>query len=75
MHQKNHNTKHHQQVILIYLHEANSPRKLPRATKTSVMRGCVGTIPGGYVRGRPLPIYGGTTTPGPQIRTQVTPST
>ena len=72
---KYHDKKHHQQVRPIYLHEANSPPMLPRATKPSVMRGCVGTIPGGYVRGRPLPMYGGTTTNVPQIITQVAPAT
>ena len=72
---KHHDKKHHQQVRPIYLHEANSPPMLPRATKPSVLRGCVGTIPGGYVRGLPQPIYGGITTPATQIRTQVSPET
>ena len=31
----------------------------------------VGAKPGGYVRGLPLYIYVGTTTPVPRIRTQV----
>ena len=72
---KHHDTKHHQQVRPIYLHETNSPQMLPQATKPSVLRGCIGTIPGGYLRGLPLPIYGGTTNPIPQIITQVAPST
>ena len=47
---KHHYTKHHQQVRIIYLHKANS------------LRVCVGTILGGYVCGRPLPMYKETTT-------------
>ena len=35
----------------------------------------VGNIPGGYVRGRPLPMYGVTMTHVPQLRTQVAPAT
>ena len=35
----------------------------------------VGTIPLWYVRGLPLPIYGGNTTPVPQIITQIAPAT
>ena len=35
----------------------------------------VGNTPEGYVRGRPILIYGGTTTPVPQIRTLVAPAT
>ena len=35
----------------------------------------VGTIPGGYVHGRPLPMYGVTKTHVPRIRTQDAPTT
>ena len=48
---------------------------LPRATKPSVLREYVGTIPGGYVCGHNLPMYIGNTTHVPQIRTQVAPAT
>ena len=72
---KRHDTKQHQQVRPIYLHEANLPRMFPRAINPSVLRGCVGTIPVGYVRGRPLNMYVVTTTHVPRIRTQVAPAT
>ena len=72
---KQHDTKYHQQVRPIYLHKANSPRMLTKAKKTSIIRGCVGTIPGGYVFGLPLPMFRGNTTHVPQIRTQVAPAT
>ena len=71
---KHHDKKYHQQVRPIYLHEAHSPRMLPRATKSSVLRGCVGTIPGGYVRVCPLNMYVVTTTTVTLIRTQVAPA-
>ena len=35
----------------------------------------VAKIPRGYVRGFPLPIYEGTTSPAPKIRTQIAPET
>ena len=35
----------------------------------------VGTIPGGYLRGRPLHMYGRTTPHVPQVRTMVAPAT
>ena len=72
---KNHDEKYHQHVSPIYLHESNSPRALPWATKRSVLRGCLGTIPGRYVHVSPLPMYRGTMKNVPQIRTQVAPST
>jgi hypothetical protein len=33
----------------------NSPRILPRALRPSTLKGCVGTLDGGYVRNIPLP--------------------
>ncbi len=38
-----------------YLHEPNSARKLPRASKPSNLKGCVGTLPDGHIRMYPLP--------------------
>lgn len=52
---KHHEARHHQEVRGIYLHLPTSPRILPRASKPSTLRGCVGKLPAGYVRGRPLP--------------------
>ena len=72
---KNHDTKHYQQVIPMYLHELNSPRMLPRATKPRILRGCVGTIPGGYICGRPLHMYGGTPNYVKKYRTLEDPET
>ena len=47
--------KHHQEVRPWYLHEANSPRFLPRAAVPSALRGCVGSLPNGYIRSALLP--------------------
>ena len=47
--------KHHQEVRPWYLHTTNSPRYLPRAAAPSTLRGCVGTLPNGYIRSVPLP--------------------
>ena len=52
---KHHDAQHHVKVRPIYLHCHNSPRFLPRASKPSDLRGCVGNSAGGYARGRPLP--------------------
>ncbi len=38
-----------------YLHKDNSPLVLPRAIRPSTLKGCVGTLPTGYVRNVPLP--------------------
>ena len=52
---KLHNGDIHQHVRPYYLHEANSPTHLARASKPSSRRGCVG-IPGDtYLRKTPLP--------------------
>ena len=47
--------KHHQEVRPWYLHMPHSPRSLPRAAAPSVLRGCAGTLPHGYIRSAPLP--------------------
>ena len=52
---KHFDAKHHQEVRPWYLHMTNSPRKLPRAAAPSTLRGCVGTLPNGYIRSSPLP--------------------
>jgi hypothetical protein len=46
---------HHQAVCPRYLHHDNSPSILPRASKPSSLKGCVGTLPEGYVPNVPLP--------------------
>ena len=53
---KHFDAKHHIHARPIYLHEHNSPRFLPRAQRPSTLRGCVGTIPGGYIGRTPLPL-------------------
>ena len=53
---KHHDTRHHQHVQALFLHEHNSPRELPRAVNPRDMKGCVGNLLGGYVRQRPLPL-------------------
>jgi hypothetical protein len=50
---KHHDSRHHQQVRPVYLHEDDSPTLLPRALTPSALRGCVGIKPVGSV-GRPL---------------------
>jgi hypothetical protein len=46
---------HHQAVRPWYLHEPSSPLVLPRAIRPSTLKGCVGTLPKGYIRNVPLP--------------------
>ncbi len=46
---------HHTAVCPWYLHEVNSPLVLPRAIRPSTLKGCVGTLPKGYVGSIPLP--------------------
>jgi hypothetical protein len=53
---KHHDAKHHQKVHPIYQHEKNSPLALEQALKPSDLRGCVGSIPGGYKRSSPMPV-------------------
>ena len=52
---KHFDDRNHQEVCPCYLHMHNSPRFLPRATKPSTLKGCVGTLPNGYIRYVPLP--------------------
>jgi hypothetical protein len=52
---KHHIGSHHAAVGPYYLHQENSPSILPRATRHSTLKGCVGTLENGYVRNLPLP--------------------
>ncbi len=53
---KHHVSAHHQAVHPWYLHEPNSVRELPRASKPSTLKEeCVGTLPDGYLKSNPLP--------------------
>ncbi len=52
---KPHLGTHHQAVCPWYLHEKNSPSVLPRATRPSTLKGCVGNLPKGYIHNVPLP--------------------
>ncbi len=52
---KHHIGSHHQTVHPWYLHEINSPLVLPRATRPSTLKWCVGNLPEGYIRNVPLP--------------------
>ena len=52
---KHHTGAHHQAVRPWYLHEQSSPLVLPRASRPSTLKGCVGTLPQGYIRNVPLP--------------------
>jgi hypothetical protein len=45
---------HCQAVRPWYQHEENSLLLLPRATQPSTLKGCVGTLPKGYIRNVPL---------------------
>jgi hypothetical protein len=52
---KHHPGAHHTAVRPWYLHEVNLPLVLPRAIRPSTLKGCVGTLPKGYIRNVPLP--------------------
>ncbi len=53
---KHHVGSHHAAIRPYYLHQDNnSPRILPRALRSSTLKGCVGTLEGGYVHTLPLP--------------------
>jgi hypothetical protein len=52
---KHHIGAHHTTVCPWYLHKQNSVHELPRASKPSTLKGCVGTLPDGYVHTNPLP--------------------
>ena len=47
--------RHYQEVRPWYLQMHNSPCFLPRAAKPSTLKGCVGSLPNGYIRSVPLP--------------------
>ncbi len=52
---KHHLGPHHNSVRPWYQHEKNFPLVLPWATWSSTLKGCVGTLPEGYIRNVPLP--------------------
>ncbi len=52
---KHHTGAHHAAVHPWYLHESNSPHLLPRAQAPSTLKGCVGTLDGGYLHKVSLP--------------------
>eukprot|EP00804_Cyclotella_cryptica_P011876 CCRYP_004378-RA/>CCRYP_004378-RA protein AED:0.44 eAED:0.39 QI:0/0/0/1/1/1/2/0/442 len=52
---KHFEARHHISVRPWYLHTKDSPQFLPRAAAPSSLRGCVGTLPNGYMRTSPLP--------------------
>ncbi len=52
---KHHVGLHHVAVRPYYLHMKNSPRFLPHAARPSTLKGCVGTLEGGYECNVPLP--------------------
>ncbi len=47
---KHHISSHHQAIYPWYLQEINSPMVIPRATRPSTLKGCVGNLPEGYIR-------------------------
>ncbi len=51
---KHHVESHHVKVRPYYLHMNNSPRVFPWALRPSTLKGCVGTLEGGYIRNVPL---------------------
>jgi hypothetical protein len=66
---KHHVGTHHQAVRPWYLHEKNSPLVLPWATQPSPLKGCVGTLPQGYICNVPLPRVPLRQSPTSQIHT------
>ncbi len=52
---KHHLGSHHVNVRTWYLHMENSPQYLPRTQSQRTLKGCVGTLEGGYVRNVPSP--------------------
>jgi hypothetical protein len=52
---KHHPGAHHTAVRPWYLHQVNLPLVLPRAVRPSTLKGCVGTLPKGYVCNELLP--------------------
>ena len=72
---KHFDARHHQNVRPWYLHMDNSPRMLPRALEPCTLKGCVGTLPGGYTRSAPLPrLQTGAAHSTTQIRSHGTPA-
>ena len=51
---KHHIGLHQVAVQPYYLHQESSPRILPRATRHSTLKGCVGTLENGYICNVPL---------------------
>jgi hypothetical protein len=52
---KHHAGVHHAAVCPWHLYESNSLHLLPRAQAPSALKGCVGTLDGGYIHKVPLP--------------------
>jgi hypothetical protein len=52
---KHHMGSHRAAIRPYYLHQDNSPRMLPLALRPSTLKGCVGTLDGGYAQNVPLP--------------------
>ncbi len=52
---KHHVGAHHRAVCLWYLHNNNLPLVHPWTTRPSTLKGCVGTLPAGYIPTVPLP--------------------
>ncbi len=52
---KHHLDTHYKAVHPWCLHEPTSARKLPRTSKPSTLKGCIGTLPDGYHKSNPLP--------------------
>jgi hypothetical protein len=50
---EHHLGSHHKAVCPWYLHEPTSVRKLPRTSKPSTLKGCVGNLPDGYHKSNP----------------------
>jgi hypothetical protein len=52
---KHHVGSYHTAIRPYYLHQENSLRILPHALRPCTLKGCVGTLDGGYVCNVPLP--------------------
>jgi hypothetical protein len=51
---KHHVGSHHTAIRPYYLHQDISPRILPQALRPRTLKGCVGTLDGGYIRNVPI---------------------
>ncbi len=69
---KHHMGSHHLAVQPWYLHMKNSPCFLPRAQTPSALKGCVGTLDGGYLHKVPLPWASRIQSPGHMTCSAVT---